>query len=107
MQITCRRNGDTLYAALAGELDQHSAAEVRRRLNAQIADTRITRVEYDLAGVGFMDSSGIGVLLGRYRILAERGGSMDVVNAGRTVERILRMAGVYKLCTKEEKADEE
>ncbi|MBR0135490.1 MAG: STAS domain-containing protein, partial [Clostridia bacterium] len=53
----------------------------------------------DMEGVGFMDSAGIGVILGRYRRLSARRGSMNVVNARKNVERILRMSGVYKLCT--------
>lgn len=102
MQITWVKRGRTLCASLRGELDQHCAADVRAKLNALLADEGVTRMELDLGGVTFMDSAGIGVLLGRYRILAARGGSMDVLNAPRSVERILRMAGVYKCCTKEE-----
>lgn len=103
MDVIWKKKGGTLYAKLKGELDQCSAAEVREKLNALLEDENLRRAEYDLSGVTFMDSSGIGVLLGRYRLLAARGGSMDVKNAPRHVERILRMAGVYKLCTKEEK----
>ncbi len=101
MKIAWKKSGHTLYAALTGELDQHCADDARDKLNALLADEKITRAELDMGGVTFMDSSGIGVLLGRYKVLAARGGSMDVKNASRSMERILRMAGVYKLCTKE------
>ena len=106
MRIEWKKRGSTLYATLSGELDQHSAGDVRQKLNALLEDKHVKRIEYDLAGVTFMDSSGIGVILGRYRTLAARGGSMDVLNASRSIERILRMSGVYKLCTKEERNEE-
>ena len=107
MQLEWKKRGGTLYVEPAGELDQHSADDLRRRLNALIEDGSVTRVVYNMNKVCCMDSSGIGVLLGRYALLSARGGSMDVVNASRSMERILRMAGVYKLCTKEEDRNEE
>lgn len=106
MQLYWKKRGRVLYAALEGELDQHNAQELRDKLNLLIADETINRIEYELSGVTFMDSSGIGVLLGRYRTLAKRSGSMNVSGASRSVERILRMAGVYRLCTKEDAVNE-
>lgn len=106
MRITCKRNGRTVCASLSGELDQHCAAEARNKLNSLISDGEVKRLVFDMSGVSFMDSAGIGVLLGRYRIIAARNGSMNVCGANRSVERILRMAGVYKLCTGEVDDDE-
>ena len=99
MHLKLTTQGDTLTARLSGELDQHSAARVREALEAALDDGRVKRLVFDMEKVSFMDSAGIGVILGRYRILSSRGGSMNVINAGRNVERILRMSGVYKLCT--------
>ena len=106
MQLSWKKRGHTLYASLDGELDQHSAAALRDKLNKLLEDESVTRIEFELSRVTFMDSSGIGVLLGRYRVLEPRGGSMDVTGASRSIERILRMAGVYRLCTKEVAANE-
>ena len=86
MRIKWRKEGRTLYAELSGEIDQHCAAEAREKLNALLADESVTRAVFDMRGVSFMDSAGIG---------------MDIINASRSLERILRMAGVYGLCTKE------
>ena len=101
MRIKWRKEGRTLYAELSGEIDQHCAAEAREKLNALLADESVTRAVFDMRGVSFMDSAGIGMLLGRYKLLSSRGGGMDIINASRSLERILRMAGVYGLCTKE------
>ena len=99
MRLLTKRQGRTLVAAFVGELDQHSAEQARYELDTLLEDESITRIEFDLAGVTFMDSAGIGVLLGRYKKLSLRGGSMGVKNAIRSVERILRMSGVYTLVT--------
>lgn len=99
MRLKTQRQGRILKAALFGELDQHSAEQVRDELDELLREENITRLEFDLKGVSFMDSAGIGVILGRYKKLAARGGSMDVRNAGGSVEKVLRMSGVYTLVT--------
>lgn len=52
---------------------------------------------FDLESVSFMDSSGIGIVLGRYKVVSKRGGRLRIINANRRVERILRMAGIFQL----------
>lgn len=99
MQLKLIKQGEVLTAKLSGELDQHSADRVREALETALDDEYVKRLVFDMEGVGFMDSAGIGVILGRYRRLSARCGSMNVVNARKNVERILRMSGVYKLCT--------
>lgn len=100
MQIVCSREGATLRVALTGEIDQHFAAEARAKLDPLLGDGRIRRLIFDLSGVAFMDSSGVGMILGRYRKLMSFGGSMDITGAKAGVDRVLRMSGVYALCTK-------
>lgn len=97
MQIKTQRDGETLSVLLTGELDHHSAAPLRVELDALLSDRSIHRLVLDLSGVSFMDSSGLGVVLGRYKLLKERGGSMRIRGASRPVGRILKMAGVYAL----------
>ena len=99
MQLVLKTHGDELSAFLSGELDEHSASHVRKKLDEAISDGKIKRIVFDLKDVSFMDSSGIGVILGRCKKLMDRGGGMNVVNAQRSVEKVLRMSGVYKLCT--------
>lgn len=100
MRAVCRREGERLTVSLSGEVDEHSSNGLRARLDGLINDREIRRIVFDLSGVTLMDSSGIGVILGRYRRLSERGGSMDIRGASGSVERVLRVSGVYKLCTK-------
>lgn len=94
------REGGVLTAVLSGELDEHSAADVRRRIDSELDSGGVDRLVFDLGEVSFMDSAGVGVLLGRYRKTAAAGGSMGIINAHGGVERLLRMSGVYTLCDK-------
>ncbi|MEA4971454.1 MAG: STAS domain-containing protein [Candidatus Pelethousia sp.] len=96
MQITTKRTGAVLHAALSGELDHHSAATVRQALDAALVDG-VRELALDLSGVSFMDSSGIGVILGRYRILRARGGRMRLSAVSTYAARILKMAGILTL----------
>ncbi len=105
MQIKTRREGKNLAVLLTGELDHHSAAPLRAELDALLRDDGISRLVLDLGGVSFMDSSGLGVVLGRYKILKARGGSLHITGASKPVERILKMAGVYALLGQQEDAE--
>ncbi len=97
MQMKTQRDGDTLAVLLEGELDHHSAAPLRLSIDALLTDQAIRGLLLDLSGVTFMDSSGLGVVLGRYKLLKERGGTMRIRGANKAVGRILKMAGVYAL----------
>ena len=99
MSLELKKEKGVLIARISGELDSFAAASVRERLDAALRDEKIKRIEFDLGKVTFMDSSGIGVLLGRYRSISKRGGTMGVKNAGGSVEKLLRMSGVYTLLT--------
>lgn len=104
MRLKTVRQGRTIVAHLAGELDQHSSEQVRDELDGILDDESVKRIEFDLKDVTFMDSSGIGVILGRYKRLKPRGGSMGVMNAKPGIDRILRMSGVYRIATERSRA---
>ena len=92
MQMEIEAAGDRLTARIKGELDHHSAAQARAQLDALLTDERIRELRIDLRGLTFMDSSGLGVILGRYRVIAGRGGRVLIGGANRAIDRILRMA---------------
>ena len=99
MQYTVK--GDTATFYLAGELDHAASAQIRETLDQVIAENRgIRHLVLDLNHLTFMDSSGIGVILGRYKRVAQRGGDVAVRNAVPAVERILAMSGIYTLVRK-------
>ena len=97
MELHGIKKGQTLIVSLSGELDHHSAQTIREEIDAILQDPRIKELVLDLKGVTFMDSSGLGVILGRYRLMSVRGGSVGVQNVSASVDRVLKMAGIYSL----------
>ena len=91
------RQKDTLLVRIRGELDHYSAEQVRTELDELIADERIQHLVIDMKGLTFMDSSGIGVLIGRYRTLARRRGTLSVQNMSPLIERIFQLSGLHQI----------
>ncbi len=97
---TEEKNGE-LVAWLAGELDHHSADAVRAGLDNALSRAKAKRLVLDMSAMTFMDSSGIGVVLGRYKKMKERGGSVAVRGLSQKMDRILRLAGLYSVVERE------
>ena len=91
------RRKDTVIAHLGGELDHCSAERVRLELDRLIEDRAVKCLVLDMRGMTFMDSSGIGVILGRYRELRARGGTVVVRNMTPPVQRIFLLAGMNQV----------
>lgn len=91
------RRRDTVLAHITGELDHCSAQSIRRELDALIEDPTVKHLILDLKNMSFMDSSGIGVILGRYRALAQRGGTVAVKNMNHHVEKIFVLSGMGQI----------
>ena len=100
MELRASRRGARLTVQLVGELDHHSAARVRSNLDHMLRDKTLMELHLDMQGVTFMDSSGLGVVFGRYKTLRSRGGKLILSNVSPYVDRVFRMSGVYKLCEK-------
>ena len=89
--------GETLTVYLTGELDHHSASGIREELDRLIRDSRARKLVLDLSSLTFMDSSGIGVVIGRYNQMARRGGSLAVKKPSSQISRIFDLSGVYQI----------
>ena len=103
MQLELIREGAALTAALIGELDHHTAADLRGRIDAAVLSCRPRRLTIDLARLTFMDSSGIGLIMGRYRLMHSLGGEVRVAGATPRMERMIRLSGLDKLPIWEER----
>ena len=82
------------------EVDHMSAENIRREFEQVCAKHSIKNVIFDMSGVKFMDSSGIGMIIGRYMKVRYIGGKVAVVGVSDSIDRILRMSGVYKVVAK-------
>lgn len=90
--------GRTLLVTLHGELDLVSAESVRESIDTELEkNSRIKNLVVDLAEVEFIDSSGLGMLLGRYRQVHRRGGKLVLIGPKPQVRRVLEMAGITKI----------
>lgn len=97
MDMTTLVRDDKMIIYLSGEIDHHSAREIREGVDRLILTHRPRTFILDLAGVDFMDSSGLGLVLGRYRKIKELSADMFLANADERTMKILKMAGVDKI----------
>ena len=91
------KRGKRLAVFLEGELDHDTTALMRAEIDNQLRDAAISELIIDMAGVSFMDSSGIGLVLGRYKQMAARRGCVSISRPGRRIDMLLKLAGVYEL----------
>ncbi len=100
MLIKCKSKGSAVLVQLMGELDHHSAKEVKDQLELYLRDSNVKDLILDFEQLRFMDSSGIGVLIGRYNTLKKRNGQMAVVNVNKQVDKIMTISGLYRIIKK-------
>ena len=100
MEVYIDFEGRSMVFRLIGELDEHSAEFVRRRLDASIAESNFDAVIFDLSRLSFMDSTGIGVVIGRYKLIRKQNKPVYVRNPSSTVDKIFRMSGLYEIISK-------
>lgn len=97
MEIRMEHIGTTLVVKPEGELDHHSAKDVREMIDREIELRKIKNLVLDFNKVSFMDSSGIGVIAGRYKIINSLGGKTMVIRANQQVDKILEISGLKKI----------
>lgn len=89
--------GRTLTIKTPEELDHHSAEKIRTESDRILEGSNIRQIVFDFKNTVFMDSSGIGVIMGRYRSIRLLGGRVKAVHVGEQVDRILHISGIHKV----------
>lgn len=89
--------GTTLTVHLPSEVDHHSTELLQREMDQLIQSRNIRCILFDFGDTVFMDSSGIGMLLGRYKMIRFVGGTMAAINVKERMRRVLLLSGVYKV----------
>ena len=92
--VTFSAADDVLYAYLAGEIDHDSAQSLRIQLDDALLNRTPKVLVMDFGGVGFIDSSGIGLILGRQRCAQTLGGSLKIQHAPEQLRKVLQLAGI-------------
>ncbi len=96
-QLYVERRGETLSITLEGEIDHHSAVATRGKIDQLLYMTRPRRLELDLSRIGFMDSSGLGLVMGRMALMRDLGGEMAIIDPSPAILRIFKLAGMDRL----------
>ena len=86
-----------LTAFISGEIDHHSAKSIRKEIDINIQKLNPAELYLDFSKVDFMDSSGIGLVMGRYKIQSERGGKVFIQNPPPLIKKVMLVAGINKL----------
>ena len=89
--------GTVLKIKLRGEIDHHSAVAVRTAIDDMIRSKRPSELIIDMSAVDFMDSSGLGLIMGRYNTMKEIGGTVVVTDPSPATEKIMNLAGLERI----------
>ncbi len=100
MEIKYRNYNNVLYVKLVGELDEHTAKYTSKTLDDVFLSTISKQIIIDLSEMGFMDSTGIGVLIGRYKKMKNKGVSIFITNPSYHAEKIFKLTGLYEIMPK-------
>lgn len=96
LSVTTSQHDGVCVVTVKGEVDVHTAAQLRLALDEEIAGGR-TRIVLDLDGVGFLDSTGLGVLVGRLKLVRNHSGWLRIVCSNDRVLRVFRITGLDKV----------
>ena len=97
MELKMNRKGGRLYVKISGEIDHHNAPAIRENVDLEVKSGGVRKLIFDFSGLTFMDSSGIGILMGRYKLMQLYGGSVTVVGACDYIEKIIRLSGLENI----------
>ncbi len=87
-----------LRLELLEEIDHHEVEKIRRKADDEIARFLPRKVIFDFNNVSFMDSAGIGMVLGRYKMINMLGGTLEMENVSTPLRKIFEMSGITKIC---------
>ncbi|MBQ7351873.1 MAG: STAS domain-containing protein [Clostridia bacterium] len=100
MNVECKNINNVLHIYLQGELDEYTAKFTREILDSTFLKEKFNEVIFDFENLEFMDSTGIGVLIGRYKNLKSRSKGIYIMNPNPTIEKIMKMSGIYEIMPK-------
>ena len=97
MQVNFETLNNILIIKLNGELDHHSSSYVKDEIDDEILAKNPKNILFDMSHLNFMDSSGIGVIIGRYKFIASNGGKVGIVSMKPQIKRIYEICGLKRI----------
>lgn len=107
LNVEIKVENKTVTAYLSGELDHHNAPAIRERIDEAVNNRQPELLVLDFGGVSFMDSSGIGLVMGRYRLVQDMNCKLYIINLSSHAYRVMRLAGLEKIAVLKERKKEE
>ncbi|MBE5731443.1 MAG: STAS domain-containing protein [Clostridiales bacterium] len=101
--VDCRKGSDALYFNFSGEIDESCAHKVRSYMDDMLERFPTKKVVMNMKDLKFMDSTGIGLLLGRYKKIISKNSVAYILNPSSGIDRLLNLSGIYQLMPKVEK----
>jgi stage II sporulation protein AA (anti-sigma F factor antagonist) len=106
MQLEMKKRDNILIVKVEGELDHHYSDEIRKKIDQELMLTGVKHAVFDFTNLTFMDSSGIGMLVGRYRVVRSMKGNSFVICKEGHVQKILEMSGIFRLIPRKNSVDD-
>ena len=107
MSVEIKVTGQVVTAYLSGEIDHHTARQIRETVDQAIELYMPTLLVLDFGAVTFMDSSGIGLVMGRYRLLQKTGAELHIASVSAQIGKMMRLAGIERLAKIEQEKGSE
>ena len=104
MSVKIINEDNKVIALLSGEIDHHNAKSLRQDIDFSLRENQPEELIMDFSEVGFMDSSGIGLVMGRYKLMQEIGGNLVVRNPPPHIKKVMRLSGIDRLAAMCEEA---
>lgn len=98
MNVNYKEKDKQLILEITEEIDHHTTEKIRRKADYEITRYMPRKVIFDFSHVSFMDSAGIGMILGRYKMMKMLGGSIEIQNVSTSLKKIFEMSGLTKIC---------
>jgi len=97
MSVLIEKNDENMIAYLMGDIDHHNAKGIREKIDLDAESFSPSLLILDFKDVTFMDSSGIGLVMGRYKLMKSLNGTLKITNASSHIKKVMRLAGLDKL----------
>lgn len=97
MAIKISKTDEAITAYLLGDIDHHSAKQIREQIDMEIEKSIPKLLVIDFDKVSFMDSSGIGLVMGRYKLMSNMGGKLKITNLSTHINKVMKLAGINSL----------
>lgn len=95
--LECIAYGNSLLININAEIDHHTSYLLREKMDKEINRKDIKNIVFDFKNVSFMDSSGVGLIIGRYKVIEKIGGKVAIVNTNPKIKRIFEISGLFKI----------